>query len=130
MLELGESLLEFAAFATLPADTIEGCREVFSLLAPLGREGLADFFLQSAQLLAVKSELLRRVHGDLARARRGEDAVEGVEVGLANRIELMVVATGARDCQSEECFAHDVNLVVDVTYLFVEGVDGLEAVFD
>ena len=78
----------------------------------------------------MKSELFRRVHGNLAGARRGEDAVEGIEVGLANRIELMVVATGARDCQSEECFAHDVNLVVDVTYLFVEGVDGLEAVFD
>ena len=78
----------------------------------------------------MKSELFWRVNGDLAWARRGENTVEGVEVGLADWVKLMVVATGTRDCQSEEGLADDVNLVVDVTYLFVEGVDGLEAVFD
>ena len=42
----------------------------------------------------------------------------------------MVMATGARDRQSEESLTDDVNLVVDVAYLFVEGVDGLVAVLD
>ncbi len=61
---------------------------------------------------------------------RGEDSVESVEVGLADRVELVVVATGAGNRQPQERLADDIDLVVDVADLFIEGIDRLVAVLD
>ena len=70
------------------------------------------------------------VHGHLSWAGGSEDAVEGGEVGLADGVELMVVAAGAGDRESEEGLRYDVDLIVDVADLFIDGVDRLVAVFD
>ena len=70
------------------------------------------------------------IHGHLSWAGGGEDAVEGGEVGLADGVELVVVATGARDRESEEGLRDDVDLVVHVADLFIDGVDRLKAVLD
>ena len=70
------------------------------------------------------------IHGHLSWAGGGEDAVEGGEVGLADGVELVVVATGARDRESEEGLRDDVDLVVYITDLFIDGIDRLKAVLD
>ena len=65
-----------------------------------------------------------------ARAAVHHRAVEGVEVGLADRVELVVVAAGAGDRHPQERLGDDVDLVLGEADLFVEGVGGAEAVQD
>ena len=61
--------------------------------------------------------------------RAGEDAVERVIVLGRDRVELVVVATGAGDGQAEQAPPHDVDLVIDdlVTVVQVPASDGQEA---
>jgi hypothetical protein len=49
---------------------------------------------------------------------------------MADGVELMVVAAGARDGEAEEGLGDDVDLVVHVTDLLIDRVDRLIAMFD
>jgi hypothetical protein len=63
--------------------------------------------------------------GQLLRlGRGGEDAVERVIVLDRDRVELVVVAAGARDRQAQEGARDDVDPVVDDVVLVVEGSGG------
>ena len=100
------------------------------LVRPLLRQGRAEGGFRRNEFGAVRVQPLGRIDGDLGRTRRCEDAVEGGEVGLADGVELVVVATGAGDGEAEESLRDDVDLVVDVLDLFVRRVERLVAVFD
>ena len=128
--DLRQFVLQADAFFGAGTDTFEGRGEVFGLLDPLGREFGADGLLEFGQAIAVLIEQGGGVHGHLSRTGGSEDSVEGGEVGLADGVELMVVATGAGDRESEEGLRDDVDLVIDVAYLLIDRVHRLVAVFD
>ena len=65
-----------------------------------------------------------------ARATRREHAVERVVVGLADRVELVVVAARAGDRLAEEGLAEHVDLVVDEPDLLLERLGRQVAVED
>ena len=67
-------------------------------------------------------ELLARVHG-LLPARAFDDAEQAVVILLLDGIELVIVATGAGDRQAEECFGHDIDLVIDAIGLILANID-------
>ena len=123
-------ILQADAFLRTGADAFKGGRQFLGLLSPLSREFGADGLLEFGQAGAVSVEQGGGVHGHLARAGGGEDAVEGGEVGLADGVEFMVVAAGAGHRETEEGLADDIDLVVHVADLLVDGVDRLEAMFD
>ena len=52
--------------------------------------------------------------------RAGEHAVQRVVVGRGDRIELVIVAAGARDREPHHAAGHDVDAVVDDVVLVVE----------
>ena len=60
----------------------------------------------------------------------GEDAEEGVEVGLGDGVEFVVVTAGTGDGEALEGFGDGVDLVVGEGDHFVQGIDGREAVED
>ena len=128
--DLHQLVLKTRTFLGGGADTFEGRGEIFGLLDPLGREFGADGLLELGQAIAVPVEQGGGIDGHLARAGGGEDAVEGCEVGLADGVELMVVATGAGHREAQERLADHVDLVVHVADLLVDGVDRLIAMFD
>ena len=55
-------------------------------------------------------------------------AVEGVEVRLADRVELVIVAAGAGDGHPQERLGDDVDLVLGKAHLLVQGIGGAETV--
>ena len=57
---------------------------------------------------------IRRVDADLAHVGRIQDAEQRVVVGRRDRIELVVVAAGAGDCQALRGLGKHVDLVVDL----------------
>ena len=128
--EPGEFFFEADAHLGGRADAFQRLRDSLGLADPVGGEFGADGLLKFRQAVAVQVEQGGGVDGHLAGARGGEDAVEGREVGLADRVELVVVAAGAGDREPEEGLADHVDLVVDVTHLFVDRVHGLVAVLD
>ena len=128
--DLRQLVLQADAFLGAGTDTFEGRGEILGLLDPLGREFGADGLLEFGQAVAVLVEQGGGVHGHLSRTGGSEDAVEGGEVGLADGVELMVVAAGAGDRESEEGLRDDVDLVIDVADLLIDRVDRLVAVFD
>ena len=128
--DLRQIVLQADAFLGAGTDSFEGRGEVLGLLDPLGREFGTDGLLEFGQAIAVLIEQGGGVYGHLSRTGGSEDAVEGGEVGLADGVELMVVAAGAGDRESEEGLRDDVDLVVDVADLLIDRVDRLEAVLD
>ena len=128
--DLRQVVLQADAFLRGGTDTFEGRGQVLGLADPLGGEFRADGLLEFGQTVTVLVKQGGGVHGHLSRAAGGEDAIEGGEVGLADGVELMVVAAGAGDRESEERLTDDVDLVVHVADLLVDRVDGLVAVFD
>ena len=128
--DLRQIVLQADAFLGAGTDSFEGRGEVLGLLDPLGREFGTDGLLEFGQAIAVLIEQGGGVYGHLSRTGGSEDAVEGGEVGLADGVELMVVAAGAGDRESEEGLRDDVDLVVDVADLLIDRVDRLVAVFD
>ena len=93
-------------------------------------QGLLDFSLEAAQLGPAGLAGARRVGVEHRRMRAGEDAVERVEVGLRNGVELVVVAARAGDGQRLEGLGHRVDLVVGEGHLLVERVDRRKTVQD
>ena len=127
---LSQLVFEADTFLGAGANTLERGGKVLGLPDPLGRKFGTDGLLEFGQPLAMSIEHLGRIHGHLSRAGGGEDAVEGREVSLADSVELMVVATGARDREAEESLADDVDLIVHVADLFIDRIDRLIAVLD
>jgi hypothetical protein len=90
-------------------------------LLVVGPVGVARSVLADEQRVADDRVGLRFGH-------RGEDAVERIVVGCGDRIELMVVAAGARDGQAEEALRRGVDALVDGVVVVLEALaDGDEA---
>ena len=83
-----------------------------------GGEALLEVLVLRTRRLRPDQRFVRRLHG----AR--EDAVQAVVVGGGDRVELVVVAAGARDGQAEERLAQDVEAVVEAVRLRLAQVDG------
>ena len=66
----------------------------------------------------------------MRRAGGSEDSVQGIEVSLADGVELVVVTAGAGDGEPKEGLGDDVNLVVHVLDLFVGRIQRLETMFN
>ena len=73
---------------------------------------------------------LRLIDGQLRGPHAGEDAVQRVVVALADGIKLVIVAARARGRESLKRFRDDIDLAVHGLDLFVECIDGIEAVLD
>ena len=87
----------------------------------VGAVGVARGVLAHEQRIADDRIRLRLGHG-------GEDAVEGVVIGGRDRVELVVVATGARDGEAEEALRRGVDALVDGVVVVLEALaDGDEA---
>ena len=71
-----------------------------------------------------------RVDGHLNRTGAPEDAEEGVEIFLADGVELVVVTARAGNRQALESLREDVDLIVRPLDPVFERIDGLVAVFD
>ena len=93
-------------------------------------QDLPQLVLEFGQLGAMRVSALFRVDRLDPRATVHHRAVEGVEVRLADRVELVVVAAGAGDGHPQERLGDDVDLVLGEADLLVQGVGGAETVQD
>ena len=95
---------------------------------PLRRELPTDLWLEGEQLLAMPRQHVGRRELRATRPARTQDAEQRVVVGLADGIEFVVVAAGARHGQPEERLRKRVDLVVGEPHLLIKGVGRPEAV--
>ncbi len=85
-------------------------------------ERFADFAFEPRQLFAIGIQPLRRIDRHQRRSRADHDAVQSIEVALADGIEFVIMAAGARDRHAQERLRDYVDLVVGETHLLVERV--------
>ena len=96
---------------------------------PLGQR-ILDFLLERGKLGAVLLEHRRRIDRPLRRPCVFEDAEQRVEILLADRIELVIVAAGAGNGQPLKRLGENVDLVVGPFHPVFPRIDRLEAMFD
>ena len=97
---------------------------------PLRGEARPNAGLQGAQGFGMHPQDAWIVEAPHGRARAIEDAEQRVVVLLADGVELVVVAPGARDREALESLRDDIDLVVRPFHAFLPGIDGLVAEFD
>ena len=78
---------------------------------------------QCRQLGRRLAVVLHRLEAHLPEARTKHEPAQGVVILRADRVELVVMATGAGDRQPEERLAEDIDLVVDAVALVLPDVD-------
>ena len=98
--------------------------------APRLGEQAADVGLQRGKRVPVRLQDGLRIDGAHRRPRAVHRAEERVVVLLADRVELVVVAAGARHGQPKERLRRHVHLVVRPLDAILPGIDRLEAVLD
>ena len=64
----------------------------------------------------------RRIDIDHRRPATGHDAVKRVVILLANRIELVIVTTRTRNCETKERLGHNINLILGCSHQLVERI--------
>src|SRR6185437_2186079 len=87
---------------------VEPERNGIERFRPSGGEPSLDLRFPFRQLLAMNVPPRWNIDGDQRRPATGHDAVESIKVGLADRIELVVVAAGAGHRQAQKRLANAV----------------------
>jgi hypothetical protein len=93
----------------------------------MGGHGVFDLLLELRQFLTLDFAGTWSVHINHGWMRAGEDAIECVEIGLGDGVELVVVAAGAAHGEGLEGLRHRVDLVVREGDHFIERIDRREA---
>ena len=97
---------------------------------PVRRYRVADATFQILQFIDVQAQRRRRIRRPHRGTRPVQRAEQRVVVALADRIELVVVATRARDRQALESLRNDIDLVVGPLDAFLPWIHGLVSQFD
>ena len=109
---------------------LEPCRQAIGRVQPQRGQSILDLPLALAQRVHIRAQHVLRVHGSLYGPRAGQDAEQGVVVSLADRVELVVVASRARHRQPLERLGDHIDLIVGPLDPVLPRVHRLESVLD
>ena len=95
-----------------------------------GRQLPGGFSVSTQPVCTISVLSFREVNCNAARSTGGKDAEHRVIITLADGIELVVVAAGARHRQAKKRFAEGVDLIVNEANLFFQGIGRRESMKD